>query len=334
MSTTTTSPSSTPPPRSRRSSATLPLPPGPFGFPLIGRTLPLVQDTHAFLTRERQRYGDIFHLGFMGERGAQHAAVVFGRDAQAEALLDNERFPAAPGYAFSRPTLGDSLLMSDGPRHVAQRRLIQPAFASSLYGAYLARLEEALGTVLATWSTGSPGSPRRAKSSQRAFYRSFYRDAEAIMFRLACRIILGATDAEPSSGRQGVCAYARQVGDPAGRRDQPHPQRVVLALASSHGRRALAGQTDDRAPARGSRRSPAACWVSSPRSAIAAPRRGRRRIRRPRTRASRSTCVCWCLRPTARPPARHQGRCSRSSAAQNGGSAYKLSCTPTGWERR
>jgi cytochrome P450 len=134
----------------------------------------------------------------MGERGAHHAAVVFGRDAQAEALLDNQRFPAAPGYAFSRPTLGDSLLMSDGPRHVAQRRLIQPAFATSLYGAYLARLEEALGTVLATWSSGD------ARPSQRAFYC----DAEAVMFRLACRIILGATDEEPPRAER---EYARTL---------------------------------------------------------------------------------------------------------------------------
>ena len=116
--------------------------------------------------------------------------MVFGREAQAEALADNARFPAAPGYAFSRPTLGDGLLMSDGARHLAQRRLIQPAFHSTLYAAYLARLEEALGTVLATWSDRSSG---RARSDQRAFYR----DAEAIMFRLACRIILGATDEEP-----------------------------------------------------------------------------------------------------------------------------------------
>src|SRR5262245_54526894 len=42
--------SSTPAPRS---TAALPLPPGPFGLPVIGRTLPLVQDTRAFLTRER-----------------------------------------------------------------------------------------------------------------------------------------------------------------------------------------------------------------------------------------------------------------------------------------
>jgi cytochrome P450 len=54
--------------------------------------------------------------------------------------------------------LGDGLLMSDGARHVAQRRLIQPAFAPALYGAYLTRLEEAMRTVLATWSSGSRGS--------------------------------------------------------------------------------------------------------------------------------------------------------------------------------
>src|SRR5262249_4745734 len=139
-------------------------------------------NTRAFLTAQRARYGEVFHLGFMGEYRGVDAAVVFGREAQDEVLRDNERFPAAPGYAFSKPTLGDSLLSSDGDLHTRQRKLLSPAFATTLFGAYVERLEEAARIVMATW--GARGQ------------RTFYLDAQAVMFRLACRIILGVNDEE------------------------------------------------------------------------------------------------------------------------------------------
>jgi cytochrome P450 len=167
------------------------VPPGRFGWPLIGQTLPLVRNTQAFLLLQRARYGEVVRVGFMGERGAVNAAIVFGREAQQQILSDNERFPAAPGYAFSKPILGDSLLSSDGSLHARQRRLLQPAFASALFGAYVDRLEQAAQAVFATWD-------KRGR-------RAFYRDAQEIMFRLACRIILDVNDDEY------VASYARTL---------------------------------------------------------------------------------------------------------------------------
>ncbi|HEY7093231.1 MAG TPA: cytochrome P450 [Ktedonobacterales bacterium] len=172
------------------------LPPGRFGPPVIGRaigqTLPLVRNTRAFLTEQRARYGEVVHIGFMGENGAVNAAIVFGREAQAEVLRDNERFPAAPGYAFSKPTLGNSLLSSDGDLHTRQRKVIAPAFSSKLFGAFVERVEEAAQTVFAAW--GKKGK------------RVFYTDAQEIMFRLACRIILGVNDEEYASSYQETLA--------------------------------------------------------------------------------------------------------------------------------
>jgi len=153
-----------------------PVPPGAFGVPYLGDTIPLLTDTLAYVAAKRARHGDVWRTRFMGQR----VAVAIGADAQRQVLEDNVRFPAAPGYVFVRPLLGNSLFALDGAEHERQRRFMTPAFAGRHYPAYLERINRVLDASLASWT--------RSGSSGR---RTFHRDALAIMFAVSCSLAAG-----------------------------------------------------------------------------------------------------------------------------------------------
>jgi cytochrome P450 len=152
-------------------------PPGDFGLPWLGHTADLILHGRAFIERRVRAYGPVFHTGFMG----RDVAVIVDAEAQRYVLHHNAQFPAADGYAFSGSILGErSLLLSDGEAHTHLRGLVQPAFRRRHYDAYLARMEGVCATVFDAWG-------KRGK-------RTFYRDAQDLLFRLSCAITLGVED--------------------------------------------------------------------------------------------------------------------------------------------
>jgi cytochrome P450 len=128
------------------------LPPGP-RMPRAVQTVAWMARPMPFMERARARYGDMFTV-----RIAQEGTWVFLADPEAI----KEVFTAPPGVlhageanAVLRPWLGDnSVLLLDGPQHMAQRKLLLPPF----HGERLQRYGEAMAEIarreVATWPTG------------------------------------------------------------------------------------------------------------------------------------------------------------------------------------
>jgi cytochrome P450 len=166
------------------------LPPRHPGLPYIGDTVPLLTNTLAYVTAQRQRYGDLWGTQFIGQR----AAVAIGAEAQRQILMNNAQFPAAPGYEFVKPLLGHSLFDMDGDEHTHERRAMTPAFLNSQHTAYLTRLDDILEKTLSGW--GNSGE------------RVFYRDALAVMFAFSCAITIGIdTSPQASDADQGFMRH-------------------------------------------------------------------------------------------------------------------------------
>jgi cytochrome P450 len=152
------------------------LPPGP-RMPRAVQTLAWMTRPMPFMERARARYGDMFTV-----RIAQEGTWVFLADPDAI----KEVFTAPPGVLHAgeanvvlRPWLGDnSVLLLDGPQHLAQRRLLLPPF----HGERLQRYGEAMAAIaraeVATWPTGRPLKlwPRMQRVTLEVIVRTIFGD--------------------------------------------------------------------------------------------------------------------------------------------------------------
>lgn len=150
------------------------VPPGGFGLPFIGGSLSLLANPYRFAQRRHQRYGPVFKTRFLGKPtvvmlGAEAQRCVFGPEYRSFFWRD--------GYSFTLPLFGDALMLTDGPFHDQQRKLMTPAFHGRHMGDYLERMNRVIDTQLATWS--SRGT------------RRFYFDGRQIAFTLASSLLVG-----------------------------------------------------------------------------------------------------------------------------------------------
>jgi cytochrome P450 len=155
------------------------LPPGPRA-PRAVQTLAWMTRPMPFMERARARYGDMFTV-----RIAQEGTWVFLSDPEAI----KEVFTAPPGVlhageanAVLRPWLGDnSVLLLDGPQHLAQRKLLLPPF----HGERLQRYGEVMAHIarreVATWPNGRPLRlwPRMQAMTLEVIVRTIFGDDEA-----------------------------------------------------------------------------------------------------------------------------------------------------------
>ncbi|WP_431045800.1 cytochrome P450 [Streptomyces sp. P1-3] len=119
-------------------------------FPFLGHLPSLATRRLAFLERVREQ-GDIVEI-FLGRTPAY---VINDPRLAREALGDNGTV-YAKGRFFEnlRPLLGNGLGTSDGPFHLRQRRMVQPAFHHARPGYDVATLLAVIESRIAPWRSG------------------------------------------------------------------------------------------------------------------------------------------------------------------------------------
>ena len=136
----------------------MPLPPGPPG-PALLHTARFIRDPIAFLEGCRRRYGDVFHIRFVG----MGDLVYFVDPAHIKEIFTGDPGVLHAGEANQvlEPVLGPrSVLLLDGSAHMRQRRLLLPAFHGESVRRYGELMQEIALQELRGWPRGEPVAMR------------------------------------------------------------------------------------------------------------------------------------------------------------------------------
>jgi len=150
------------------------LPPGP-RLPRAAQTLAWMTRPMPFMERARARYGDMFTV-----RIAQEGTWVFLSDPEAIKQVFTappDVLHAGEANAILRPWMGDnSVLLLDGPQHLAQRKLLLPPFHGERMQRYGDVMAQIAREEVATWPTGRPLQlwPRMQKVTLEVIVRTIF----------------------------------------------------------------------------------------------------------------------------------------------------------------
>lgn len=106
--------------------AKLPVPPGRFGLPWLGQSLPFVRNPLRWMQREAARHGLVFKTRLIG----RPTVFLLGPAANQFVLVDQvQAFTWREGYGDAAYRLfGPALFLQDGVEHEHFRQLLAPAF--------------------------------------------------------------------------------------------------------------------------------------------------------------------------------------------------------------
>ena len=124
------------------------LPPGSFGLPLLGETIPLAWDIHSFYRQRLAKYGPVFKTHLFGQ-----PTIAFIGPEAFTFLLNSEYFTRED--ASPRPIRElldwESLPLLDGKEHLRRKRLILQAFTPEALERYIPTIEETATYYLQRW---------------------------------------------------------------------------------------------------------------------------------------------------------------------------------------
>jgi retinoid hydroxylase len=132
--------------------ASLPLPPGSFGLPIVGETIEFLRDPD-FVKKRHRKYGSLFKTSIFG----RPTAIAVGPDAN-RFILSNEKESFEINWPQStKILLGDlSLALQEGSQHQSRRKLLSYAFQPKALAGYLPSMEAITLSYLQKWeSVGS-----------------------------------------------------------------------------------------------------------------------------------------------------------------------------------
>jgi len=123
--------------------------PGRDGWPLVGRTLEVLQDLHAVAAASVKTWGHVSRLRLLGQGGL----MVTGADNYQRIFQDPEQlFSAEKGYERQFGTFYPrGLLLMDFDEHRANRRLMQGAFKLAALQRYLAMMQPTIASHVQRW---------------------------------------------------------------------------------------------------------------------------------------------------------------------------------------
>jgi cytochrome P450 len=127
----------------------VPLPPEPASNPLV-QTLRWTFRPLPFMQECRERYGDSFSLRFLG---FERPMVLISDPAAIKALYTERSHGLPPGRnIILEPILGPrSVLLLEGPEHLARRRLMLPPFHGERMRSYEGTVEEIVTEEIDSW---------------------------------------------------------------------------------------------------------------------------------------------------------------------------------------
>jgi cytochrome P450 len=153
----------------------LPLPPGSSGLPLLGETLPFIQNTGKFLEERRRLHGDVFRSHVLGD------PIVFllGTEANRWIFAGENKYLRNRWHLSARKLLGDqSVSMLNGSAHLERRRLLAPHFTYAAMRHFVPRIEALVHQHCEQWL--SAAQPFKAVEAVRA-----------LVFEVAIVLMLG-----------------------------------------------------------------------------------------------------------------------------------------------
>lgn len=114
-------------------------PPGPRNAPIVGNLRPFRANTLDFLIKAARKHGDVVYFKVL----RQHLYLVSHPDYVREILVSNQNnFVKSRALQRAKILLGEGLLTSEGPYHLRQRRLVQPAFHRERLAGYASAMTE------------------------------------------------------------------------------------------------------------------------------------------------------------------------------------------------
>lgn len=126
----------------------LPLPPGSFGWPIVGETISFLLDPQ-FADKRQAKYGNIFKTQLIGRR----TVVMMGPEANRCILSTHmDHFSWREGWPDTfRELLGESLFLQEGEQHRRNRKLLMPAFHGKALESYFDIMSQVGQRYLAQW---------------------------------------------------------------------------------------------------------------------------------------------------------------------------------------
>lgn len=161
--------------------STLRLPPGSYGLPFVGETIPWRRDPLRFLRHHYERYGRIFKSSIYG-----HPEVTMLGPEANEFILSSHRnyFDWGGGYEIflNRDLFPDNLFLQDGDIHDRHRQIILPAFHGKVLRGYFDLMYDLAQSYAGRWAERG--------------HITAYSELRELTFEIAARLLLGADNSE------------------------------------------------------------------------------------------------------------------------------------------
>jgi cytochrome P450 len=154
------------------------LPPGPTELPAIQTARWLLRPI-SFMESCRRRFGDAFSVTFMGFKTPM---VMLSDPAAIQALYTNSKHGLPPGRSIAlMPVMGPrSVLLLEGPEHLARRRVMLPPFHGERMQAYEQTVREVAVREIESWEPGAE--------------LSVHSRMQAVTLEVILRAVFGVTD--------------------------------------------------------------------------------------------------------------------------------------------
>lgn len=153
--------------------ASLPLPPGNLGLPLIGETLNFLRERD-FVKKRKQRYGSIFKSHIFG----RPTIFIVGAEANRFILMNENKYFRATWPPSTKILLGQhSLAVKTGAFHSSRRRLMYMAFQPRVLASYIPKMSAITDDYLQKWENLET--------------LTWYPELRRYTFDVACNLLIG-----------------------------------------------------------------------------------------------------------------------------------------------
>jgi cytochrome P450 len=220
------------------------LPPGPAQHPAIQSARWLLRPI-SFMEACRRRFGEAFSVRFLGFS----TPMVMVSDPEAiRALYTERRHTLPPGRGIALlPVVGPrSVLLLEGPEHLARRKLMLPPFHGERMRAYEATVREVVESDLESWPRGEAfaAHPRMQAVTLEVIVRAVFGVTDAGRGDRLRELLRALLDATASFGLQFGFMLARRFGgpDPLARLRALRQQIDALLLEEIAARRGSPGE--------------------------------------------------------------------------------------------